>query len=58
MKKQTLYYIAVSILFLVFGSMTASAQSGEYLMTIQVPFAFQVNEQCGRECIFTLATRA
>lgn len=41
MKKQTLYCIAVSVLFLLFGSLTASAQSLEPLMTVQVPFDFQ-----------------
>jgi hypothetical protein len=45
MKKQTLYRIAVSVLFLFFGKLPASAQSNEYLMTIQVPFDFQVNEK-------------
>lgn len=45
MKKQTLYHIAVLVLFLCFGRLPASAQSLEYLMTIQVPFEFQVNEQ-------------
>lgn len=43
MKKQTLYCIAVSVLFLLFGSLTASAQSLEPLMTVQVPFDFQVD---------------
>ncbi len=42
MKKQMLYHIAVSVLFLVFGGISASAQSHEQLMTVQVPFDFQV----------------
>ncbi len=45
MKKQTLYRIAVSVLFLLFGSLPASAQSQENVMTFQVPFEFQVNEK-------------
>jgi len=45
MKKQTLYRIAVSVLFLFFGRLPASAQSLEDLMTVQVPFEFQVNEK-------------
>jgi len=45
MKKQTLYRIAVSVLFLLFGSLTAFAQSQEHLMTVQVPFDFQVGEK-------------
>ncbi len=45
MNKQTLYRIAVSVLFLLFGSLPASAQSQEYGMTFQVPFDFQVNEK-------------
>ena len=45
MKKQILYCIAVSALFLFFGRLTASALSLEYLMTVQVPFEFQVNEK-------------
>jgi len=45
MKKKTLYSIAVSILFLLFGSVTASAQSQEFSMTAQVPFDFQVGEK-------------
>lgn len=45
MKKQTLYHIAVSVLFLFIGRLPASALSPEYLMTIQVPFEFQVNEK-------------
>jgi len=44
MKKHVLYHIAVSVLFLFFGSLTAWAHP-EYLMTIQVPFDFQVNEK-------------
>jgi hypothetical protein len=44
MKKQTLYHIAVLVLFLFFGSLTASAHP-EFLMTVQVPFDFQVNEK-------------
>src|SRR5215510_7800002 len=43
--KQTLYRVAVSVLFLFFVRLAASAQSHEYLMTIQVPFDFQVNEK-------------
>jgi len=43
MKKQTLYRIAVSVLFLFFGRLPASALSPEYLITVQVPFEFQVN---------------
>jgi hypothetical protein len=45
MKKQTLYHIAVSVLFLIFGSQLASAQSSESLLTVQVPFDFQVGEK-------------
>lgn len=45
MKKQTLYCIAVSILFLLFGRLSASAQSLENLMSVQVPFDFQVGEK-------------
>ncbi len=45
MKKQIPYCIAVLILVLFFGSMPASAHSLEHLMTIQVPFDFQVNEE-------------
>lgn len=45
MKKQTLYCIAVSVLFLFFGRLTASALSIEHLVTVQVPFEFQVNEK-------------
>jgi hypothetical protein len=45
MKKQTLYRIAISVLFLLFGGLPASAQSSQYLMTIQIPFEFQVNEK-------------
>ena len=45
MKKQILYCIAVFILFLFVGSMSASAHSLEHLMTIQVPFDFQVNDE-------------
>ena len=43
MKKQTLYCIAVSVLFLFIGRGPALAQSEEYVMTVQVPFEFQVN---------------
>ncbi|MBS1791790.1 MAG: hypothetical protein JST85_29050 [Acidobacteria bacterium] len=43
MKKQTIYGIALSFLFLLFGGLKVSAQSTEYLMTVQVPFDFQVN---------------
>ena len=45
MKKQTLYRIAVSVLFLSFGRLPASALSLEYLTTVQIPFEFQVNEK-------------
>ena len=45
MKKQTLFRIAITILFLVSGKLSASAQSSEYMMTFQVPFDFQVNEK-------------
>lgn len=44
MKNQTLYRIAVSALFLLFGSLPAFAQTQECAMTVQVPFEFQVNE--------------
>ena len=44
MKKQTLYCIAVSLLFLLFGSLTASAQSSPFLIRIQVPFDFQIGK--------------
>jgi len=45
MKKQTLYRIALSVLFLFCGKLPASAHSLEHLMTIQVPFDFQVGEK-------------
>ena len=45
MKKQSLYRIAVSVLFLSFGRLPASALSLEYLTTVQIPFEFQVNEK-------------
>lgn len=45
MKKQTLYCIAVSTLFLFFGSLPAFAHSMEHLMSVQVPFDFQVGEK-------------
>lgn len=45
LKKQTFYRIAVSVLFLFFGSLPAFAQSLENLMTVQVPFDFQVGEK-------------
>src|SRR5262245_55595310 len=45
MKKQTLYRVTVSILFCFFCRLPASAQSYQNLMTIQVPFDFQVNER-------------
>ncbi|MGH9853607.1 MAG: hypothetical protein ACREBD_27525 [Blastocatellia bacterium] len=45
MKNQTLYRIAVSVLFLLFGSLPASAQSHENLIKVQVPFEFQVDEK-------------
>jgi len=43
MKKQTLYYIAISVLFLFIGRLPIAAQSPDYVMTFQVPFEFQVN---------------
>ena len=42
MKKQTVYSIALSFLFLLFGGLKVSAQSTEYMMTVQVPFDFEV----------------
>src|SRR5215510_10400491 len=45
LKKQTLYRITLSVLILLFEKMPASAQSQETLMTIQIPFEFQVNEK-------------
>jgi len=45
MKKQTLYRIALSVLFLFCGKLPASAHSLENLMTVQVPFDFQVGEK-------------
>jgi hypothetical protein len=44
MKKRMLYHIAVTVLFLVAGSLSASAQSQESRMTIRVPFDFQVGK--------------
>jgi hypothetical protein len=43
MKKQLLYRIAASILFLFLVRLSASAQSHEYVMKVNVPFEFQVN---------------
>lgn len=43
MKKQMIYGIALSVLLLVTGSLKASAQSTEFIMTVQVPFEFQVS---------------
>ncbi len=45
MKKQTFFRIAMPVLFLFLASFPASAQSLENLMTVQVPFDFQVNEK-------------
>ena len=45
MKKQILYCIAVLILFLSLGTMPASAHSLEHLVTISIPFDFQVNDE-------------
>lgn len=45
MKKQTLSGFALTVLFLVFGAGTTPAQSLEKLMTIQVPFDFQVDSK-------------
>jgi len=45
MKKQTIYRAAVSVLFLLCVSLRVHALSVETLMTIQVPFDFQVNEK-------------
>lgn len=45
MKKQTLHQIAVSVLFLFFCCLPTQGQSLEPLMTIEVPFDFQVNEK-------------
>jgi len=43
MKKQTLYRIAISVLFLFIGRLPIAAQSPDYVMTFQIPFEFQVN---------------
>lgn len=45
MKKQTFTQIAVAILFLFLCSLPAYAQSLENLMTVQIPFEFQVGEK-------------
>lgn len=45
MKKQILYCITVSVLFLFIGRLTASAVTGDYLTTVQIPFDFQVNDK-------------
>jgi hypothetical protein len=45
MKQQTLYRIAVLGLFLFLGGLLVPAQSMEKMMTVQVPFDFQVNEK-------------
>jgi len=44
MKKRMLYHIAVTALVLVAGGLTASAQSQESRIVIQVPFDFQVGK--------------
>src|SRR5262245_8101136 len=43
MKKQLLYPVALSVLMIFFGGLSVSAQSLDYLMTIDVPFDFQVS---------------
>ncbi|HEX9001895.1 MAG TPA: hypothetical protein VGB07_18450 [Blastocatellia bacterium] len=45
MNKQIFFRIAMPALFLFLISIPASAQSLENLMTVQVPFSFQVNEK-------------
>lgn len=45
MKKQTLFGIVVSALFLFFGNLPVSAQSQENMMTVQIPFDFLLNEK-------------
>jgi len=45
MKKQTLCGVATSVLFLFFGRLPAFALSQQHLITVQVPFEFQVNEK-------------
>src|SRR5690242_13294204 len=44
MKIRMLYHIAVAVLFLVVGSLSASAQSQESQMMVRVPFDFQVGK--------------
>lgn len=45
MKMQTFFRIAMPVLFLFFAGFPASAQFLENLMTVQIPFDFQVNEK-------------
>ena len=45
MKQQTFYRIAVALLFLCCGGLSASAQSTQSLLTAQIPFEFQVNKK-------------
>ena len=45
MKKQVFFCLLAPILFLFFASVSVSAQSMENLMTVQVPFDFQVGEK-------------
>lgn len=45
MKKQAFYQIAATTLFLFVCSLPVSAQSLENLMTVQIPFEFQVGEK-------------
>jgi hypothetical protein len=45
MKKQAFFRIVLPVLFLVFAGVPAFAQSPDNLMTVQVPFDFQVGEK-------------
>lgn len=45
MKKQMLSQLAVLALLLFFGSLRVHAQSQERLMTVEVPFEFQINDK-------------
>jgi hypothetical protein len=45
MKKQTLFGFTISALFLFFGSLSAFAQSQNNLITVRIPFDFQVDEK-------------
>lgn len=45
MKKRTLYRIAMTGIFLLFGGLSASAQTHERVMTVKVPFDFHVSKR-------------